>query len=380
MMLKGEYFMIIKNFETEITNTILKRGRDYFRHEHVVNIYERTDMNWQAEVEGTYNYTVAIELNEVEEIIDSSCNCPYDWERYCKHEAAVFFALREILNNQRKNVEKETITFQRHLQTKSKEELIQLILDLSLNNSRIHNELLHEMEQSENETNTAEELIIYHIDKAKNNGFINSGKVLEALEGVYLALDQVKGMVKSAKYGPATELSLVSLKHAVCVLSYADDSSGDIGGVIERSLSYLEEAAKKGVKNWSRKEKNTVFFKIINEATDKQLDSWTDWHFHLLTTGVYFCTEAKLRTQLNNVLESLLGQVTSESWEDKYSRGKLKAIQLEIISQSKDTKAIEEFLLGNLTDSNIRDQAILYSLDKKDFQQVLQLKIEREFS
>ena len=102
--------MDIKNFETEITNVILKRGRDYFRHGHVVNMYEKMDMNWRAEVEDTYKYAVAIELNDAGEVIDSSCNCPYDWEMYCKHEAAVFFAIREELNSQRKIVVKETAT------------------------------------------------------------------------------------------------------------------------------------------------------------------------------------------------------------------------------------------------------------------------------
>ena len=370
--------MDIKNFETGITNVILKRGRDYFRHGHVVNLFEKSVMNWQAEVEGTYEYAVAIELNDAGEIIESSCNCPYDWEKYCKHEAAVFFALQEVLNGQRKKVNKEMTTLQQLLQMKSREELIQLILDLSLNNSRIYDELLLEVEQPKNKTSNVEELIIYHIEKSKEIGFINYNEVLEALEGVYLALDQVKGMIKESQYEPAIEISLVSLKHAVGVLGYADDSSGDIGGVIEYSLSYVEEAAKKGVKNWSRKEKNTVFSKIIDEATDKQLDGWTDWRFHLLTTAVNFCTESKLRTELNKVLEMLLGQVKNETWEDKYNRGKLKEIQLKIIILSKDTRAIEDFLLDNLEDSNIRDKAILYSLEKREFQQLLQQKIDRE--
>ena len=221
--------MNIKNFETGITNIILKRGRDYFRHGHVVNLFEQTVMNWQAEVEGTYKYAVAVELNDAGEIINSFCNCPYDWEKYCKHEAAVFFALQEVLNTQRKNVEKETMTLQQLLQTKDKEELIQLILDLSSNNSRVYNELLHEKNQLKNDVKSVEKLILYHIDKAKDDGFINYSKVLEALEGVYLALDQVRGMLKVSQFESAIELSLVSLKHTVGVFSYADDSSGEIG-------------------------------------------------------------------------------------------------------------------------------------------------------
>lgn len=369
--------MNIKNFETEITNTILKRGRDYFRRGYVVNMYEKSDMNWRAEVEGTYRYMVAVELNEVEEIIDSSCNCPYDWGKYCKHEAAVLFALKEALSGQSKNSKKETKTLKQHLQTKSKEELVQLILNLSSNNHQLNSELLYEDNQPKTNVKSIEENIICHIENAKENGFINYNKVLEALEGVYMALDQVKELIKASEFERALDLSLVSLRHTLVMLSYADDSSGETASVIEDGLSLIDELVQKGVSNWSRIEKNTIFSRIITKATDEQLNDRTDWRIHLLTTSVYFCPDPKLRVQLNKILESFLEQMKSDSWEDKYKRGKLKAIQLKIISQSNNSAAIEQFMLDNLVDSNIRSQAILYSLENTHFQQVLHLKIDR---
>lgn len=45
--------MNIKHFETGIQKVILKRGRDYFRRGHVVNLFEKIEVAWQAEVEGT---------------------------------------------------------------------------------------------------------------------------------------------------------------------------------------------------------------------------------------------------------------------------------------------------------------------------------------
>lgn len=71
------------------------------------------------------------------------------------------------------------------------------------------------MGPTEKETSNAEELIIYHIEKAKENGSINNNKVSKALEGVYLALYQVKEKIKESQYEPAIEISLVSLKHPV---------------------------------------------------------------------------------------------------------------------------------------------------------------------
>lgn len=371
--------MNIKHFETGIPNVIIKRGRDYFRHGHVLNLFEKTEGNWQAEVDGTYIYSVNVELCDFGEIIGSSCNCPYDWGNYCKHEAAVFFALQKAFGEQKtKEIKKETITLQQLLETKSKEELIQLILGTSSNDRRLYNQLLSELNQPENEIKTAQEVILYHIDKAENNGFIAYNKISEALEGVNLTLDRAKEKLENLEFELVINLSLMSLKHAVDVLDYSKDSYEDIGAVIERSLIYTEEATEKGVKKWSRGEKESIFEEIIERALDEQLEGWIDWRIELLTICIPFCKEAKFKSKLNAVLESLLNQVKSESWDDKYNKGKLKEVQLNIILRSKDTNAIETFLLNNIGDSNIRGKAILYSLGNKGFQKKLQLKIESQ--
>ena len=43
-----------------------------------------------------------IELEEIlleGEILNTYCDCPYDWSDYCKHQAAALFALRSKKNN-----------------------------------------------------------------------------------------------------------------------------------------------------------------------------------------------------------------------------------------------------------------------------------------
>lgn len=371
--------MNIKNFESIISKTILKRGLNYFRQGQVVSLLEYTNLKFQAEVEGTYNYSVTVNMNDKKEIIDSTCNCPFDWGNYCKHEAAVYYALREDLNNQDKKTKKENLTLQQLLKTKNKEELIQLILEVSSKNNRVYTQFLEADKKIKNSIESAEKIIHYHLDQAITNGAIKSSKVVVALEGLNLALDQVKLMLETSDFEKAVGFGLLSFKHGLKILSYADDSSGETKSVIERSLLSIEEATKEGVKKWNVQEKNIVFKEIINVATQKRIGEWSDSHFYLLKTTVYFCTNMKLKDQLKNVLESLLEQIISDSWEDKYFRGKLKELELTIISQTDDIKIFEEFLLANLSDSNIRNQAILHSLKKKDFQQVLQLKIDSEF-
>ncbi len=66
-----------------------ERGERYFE-EGRVEIIEASERRVKAVVEGTYNYTVEVDLDEG---ISATCTCPYDWGGYCKHIVAVLLAM-----------------------------------------------------------------------------------------------------------------------------------------------------------------------------------------------------------------------------------------------------------------------------------------------
>ncbi|MBE1555365.1 SWIM zinc finger family protein [Sporosarcina limicola] len=371
--------MNIRNFETRISEVILQRGQEYFKGGHVVELFEITDTNWQAEVEGTDTYVVDVKLNEVGEIIDSCCDCPYDSDSYCKHEVAVFYALQGMFNDtKRKSVKQKKPTLPQLLEAKKKEELIELILDLALNNTDIYKELLFEVSQQENEIDSAEALILHHISMAKTKGFIKWDRVPKALKGVDVTLGRVREKLEDSQYEMAIHLSLLCLKHSVELLNVMDHSSGETESGIDDSLASIEFAIGVGMGNWNHEEKEIIFAKIVDEALDKKFNSWSEYRFELLTACIHFCTEAKFEDELNAVLESFLGLASSESWNNKSEREKIKDIQFQMILQKKDTEAIERFLFDNLTNSNMREKAILYSFEKKEYEKALKLSIEGE--
>jgi uncharacterized Zn finger protein len=86
--------MNIKDFESQIDSKILSRGRAYHRSGYISSL-EYDNGEWVADVEGSDNYTVTARLSDNGDIEDTFCDCPYDWGEYCKHQVAVFFALRE---------------------------------------------------------------------------------------------------------------------------------------------------------------------------------------------------------------------------------------------------------------------------------------------
>jgi len=83
----------INDFDDSLDPVILKRGRQYYQEGRVSRI-EKTTAGWTAVVAGTHDYRVEVQLEPNGFIRFSSCDCPYEGGEYCKHQAAVFYALR----------------------------------------------------------------------------------------------------------------------------------------------------------------------------------------------------------------------------------------------------------------------------------------------
>ena len=91
--------MDLNNFESYIDPKILERGYEYFENDYVTSVEESKENVFVAKVEGTHQYTVEVEFDLNWNIMDTMCDCPYDLGEYCKHQVAVFLALREMKNN-----------------------------------------------------------------------------------------------------------------------------------------------------------------------------------------------------------------------------------------------------------------------------------------
>lgn len=75
------------------SSRILNRGYEYYENGNVFDI-EKIEDGYTATVEGSWEYTVTIDVDDEGDFIDADCDCPYSQEgNYCKHEAAVLYAL-----------------------------------------------------------------------------------------------------------------------------------------------------------------------------------------------------------------------------------------------------------------------------------------------
>ncbi len=102
----------LDNFETQISSVIVQRGLDYYNSGLVTDLEETSDNVWSAEVSGSDDYSVEVSLSDENEIVNFFCDCPYDGP-FCKHAAAVCFAIREEKANYPKTKNTESASKQK---------------------------------------------------------------------------------------------------------------------------------------------------------------------------------------------------------------------------------------------------------------------------
>ena len=98
----------IDNFEHEVESVIVQRGRRYYRSGAVTECTEE-DGEVRAEVQGSENYRVRMEIDDDGTIGSHRCSCPYDYGEFCKHEVAVLYYLRDMRKKAAHKAEVEDI-------------------------------------------------------------------------------------------------------------------------------------------------------------------------------------------------------------------------------------------------------------------------------
>lgn len=80
------------------TDTILERGKDYYKKNKVFSINQYGDQTYTGIILGSAPYHTMINLDKDYNIIEASCDCPYAEDgHHCKHEAALYFAIEDRL-------------------------------------------------------------------------------------------------------------------------------------------------------------------------------------------------------------------------------------------------------------------------------------------
>lgn len=86
--------MELQNFQNHVPHSIFTRGEDYYENDLIENVEHEYPDKWSAEIEGSDDYHVEVELNG-DEIVSWYCDCPYDYGDICKHVVAFLLYIRD---------------------------------------------------------------------------------------------------------------------------------------------------------------------------------------------------------------------------------------------------------------------------------------------
>lgn len=138
--------MKLSNFEEKVEEKILSRGLSYFENDYIEDIEKVDENEYCGTALGTDEYNVFIKIDHDQNIIEHSCDCPYDWGNICKHEVAMLYYLRGITNKGDEIQTGKIQIIKNELENLSKKELIDMVIDLSKRSKIIKQEIYWELD------------------------------------------------------------------------------------------------------------------------------------------------------------------------------------------------------------------------------------------
>ncbi|MCE5196154.1 MAG: hypothetical protein LLG09_03365 [Negativicutes bacterium] len=389
--------MKLNNLENYIDQKILARGLAYFKENRVLSIEAIGDNEYEAKVEGTELYTVAVTLDEEDHIIDSVCTCPYDMGEYCKHQVAVFFGLREMKGDSGRQsgdsgtqppavitkplIEKQDQppAIREILAGRQKEELIDFLLKIASAHEEIRRQIEFDFFNGSEieEIKQSIRLIRTYIDQyADCHGDVSYENVYQASEGAGLVLEKARANLQKRKNLQAVQLALCVIHEMLSLIQSADDSDGVISGEIEESLAFIEEVIEIGELNQS--DQQSIFELLAEETISSRYRDWTGWQLSYLECCSKLADTQVLRDECDRLFTLTIADKDENSWSGSYFIERVKLIRYNTIKRNEGPDQAREFIEENLKYTSFRVMAIENAMQEQDYAKAEKLALAGE--
>lgn len=371
--------MKIQEFKQMVSSVIYKRGEDYFLNGHVHELKQELHNQWNAIVVGTDDYKVSVQLNNAHFIISSFCDCPFDYEKVCKHQVAVFLSILEAM----KQPNQQTFDLHKMLKSMKKTDIIDLVTSVTSDQPSVKELFVDQFIKKDLTMNEATALrtIRQSLSRATRKGFIEWNKTHQALEGTETVLQYVKSLFKDGKNDDHIVRLCIQVLHECAKMShYADDSYGAIGDRMNICTEFIDRAVDNSFKKWDDQTTESMFNLIIKEMSHQESEVMNDTNMNLFKTCVKFTTSTLYRKKLESILESMIIKEENSSKTYDYIQENLRFLQLKIIIKNDGDKEIESFLTKHVHYSTIREEAIKRAFIQNNPQKVLELCLDGEKS
>jgi hypothetical protein len=386
--------LTFQNFKQTLSAQILERGRSYQRSGHIIELEMDGDSNWSAVVSGTEDYEVEI-TQSASGALTCTCTCPYDLGPYCKHMAAVLYAIEETFSEYvgtRKGkapaAKRETKENKLHkaLQQASREELLEALLDLAKNKT-ITNQLLLRFGAIGEDKDSISKVIKDAIRGYSDHGFFDYNGSRRAGRAIGEYVERAAQMLAQGKWNHALNSYLAVLETVIEIYHASDDSDGELGVCIADALEGLESLAEVA----NPDQHTTLFTTCLNAAQDDRY-AGMDARWDLFQLATNLVTTPQERETLFSALDIFekpkqppaksvepQGRKRSrrayapredvDSFISRYDAEHAGLLKLSIIERQDDSAAVEQFIGERVHLDKFRQLSIERSLKRNDLAQ-----------
>jgi len=365
----------LNKFQSVLDERIVSRGEEYFSNEAVSALEQITDGKWAASVEGTETYRVNITLKG-NDVRDYFCTCPYDLGPVCKHVVAVLFAIREAKEGgeSKKSGHKDNRTdhgveetFEQAISRMSPRELRATLTDYAARDTNLVDHVFASrvLKAPASGKEQYRRIIRDSINTVRDrHGYVGYWQARHAVGGAEKVLEKAEDFLVSK--GPAKALLVFQcvLEEMVPFLQVADDSNGDIGGVIGQAFEGLTKCAAQAKTSAFR---GKFFDYLLTECGHKRYEGWSEWRWDFLEIAAGIIKTAEERDRLWTKIDEIEKKHGKEGGWFKYDHERALRIKLSMISRTGTDKEAEEFLNQHLDCTPFREQAIEKAIQKKDY-------------
>lgn len=372
--------MNINNFENHVNKTILDRGYSYYIEGNVIEAYKQDDNKYIFHIEGSDDYKVIVEIGDNGEILNSECDCPYDFGPVCKHEVAAYFQLFNMLNQgtadgKGTNKSYKRSTIQEVLDNLSKEELIKIIINITQNDAILEKSLMlkYASGDDQEELKACQGLINSIVRKyTGREGFIKYRDTWKFVNEMEYVVEKVRS---TENVTLAMNIAMLLLEETIDAFQYADDSSGDIGSLVTETLGVIGEIAHKSKVEGFQRE--AIFETLLNQVDNEVFDGWEDFQIDLLKICFEFADDAMLREPLRTKIESMLVEVSRDRYRH-YRNENLLVLLFRLIEEYGTQEEVEQFIYEHLQFPIFREKLLNKHLQEKNYHKVIAIAKEGE--
>lgn len=365
-------FMNLNNFESQLSSTILQRGKEYYNKGYITDLQKLRSGEWISVVEGNYgDYNVEIAIDADGNINSYFCNCPYEGEM-CKHIAAVLLKVKGISNEETQQ-DKHKPEWEDIIQDTPEAKLREFLFDYAKENKNFRNALSINFpaENGGIDPSKYARMVSQAFTSAGDRyGFIDYKATYTALKPVFGLLSQAENHIEKGNYTKAFNITSAIAPECISAIEYIDDSDGECGDAITEAFNCV----------------STIIELTTDETLRQAIFDWVCNQFENPNYSDYGCDDGleglfinaskmvgKLEKPYAIIEENLKRYADADNWSRSYNYKRYLGYKIELLRYEGRIQEAEQIIDDNIELDNFRQIRVEELLKKQEYQKAIEL-------